>query len=79
MPSLNIFKKNPPTPTDKTITYDRDNNTNMQDEHKDRTNIQYIRERQTEEECSDTRVDNEEKNDGEILLKPDMEDFKKAR
>ena len=36
----------------------------MQGEHNERTNIQDIREKQTEEECSNTRVDNEHKNEG---------------
>ena len=38
----------------------------MQDEHKDTTNIA-IKGKQTEEECSNTMVDNEHKYDGEIL------------
>ena len=69
MPSLIIFKKNPPTPTNKTIAYEKDNNKNMQGEQEDRTNIHDIRKKQSEEECSNTRLDNEHKNDGENIVK----------
>ena len=41
----------------------------MQGEHKDRTNLQGSREKQTEEVCSNTRVDNEHKNEGENIVK----------
>ena len=41
----------------------------MQGEHEDRTNIQDIREKQTEEESSNTTVDNEHKNDEENIVK----------
>ena len=39
----------------------------MQGEHEDGTNIQDIREKQTEEECSNTKLDNEQIMRGKIL------------
>ena len=41
----------------------------MQDEHKDTTNIQDIKGKQTEEECPNTMLVNEHKNDGEYIAK----------
>ena len=66
---LDHIWKNPPTPTDKNIANDRDDNKNKQGEHEDRNNLQGIREKQTEEVCSNTRVDNEHKNEGEHIVK----------
>ena len=65
---LDHIKKNPPTPTDKAIANERGDNKNMQGEHKDRTNLQGIREKQKDEVCSNTRVDNEYKNEGENIV-----------
>ena len=50
-----------------------DNNKNMQGKHKDTSNLKGMREKQTEEVCSNTRLYSEHKNEGEILLRPDME------
>ena len=41
----------------------------MQCEHKDRTNLQGSGEKQTEEVFSNTRVDNEHKNEGGNIVK----------
>ena len=63
-----ITLKNPPSFMDKAISNERDDNKNMQGEHKGRNNLQGSGEKQTEEVCSNTRVDNEHKNEGENIV-----------
>ena len=56
-------------PTDRTITLERSGNNNMPYEHKETNSIKDIKGKQTEEECSNTILDNEHKNDGENIVR----------
>ena len=72
---LDHIWKNPHTYLDKAMSNERDDNQNTHGKHKVRNNFQGSRPKQTEETSSSTRVVNENINEGENILKPDMEEL----